>query len=540
MATSTAETLVDRVQQALCASGPCGQPLIPIEDAAIFHLVATGILQAATSDASGLTLLADAATAAQAPAFNEIARQAARVILFGGPPDGWTPAAHAEVRPLDTLRADDRFLVAQGSTLNLAVVGTEEEDPTGANTVTGGWTSLPGAVVDIARTVAGPAYIPATPDQNGPGAVHGTRLMALVAGRLSSRQRDMAMDKDDLFCVLNILKAISAERRAHDILYVFVEQVARVIGVDRCSVVRVWTGDPKGHVLASHEDASVHDVAIELDKYPELVRAMELHERVVINDAARDPITQRHAEALEKAGIASLIVIPIVLHDQMVGSLFLRAARRRGGFNTREVSFFEIVASAAANALERAHLFESIQRANERLERLAITDGLTGLHNHRYFRERLDEEFQRAKRYGTPLSCLIMDVDNFKKINDTFGHLQGDSVLKELSRITAQGIRTTDIAARYGGEELVVIMPQTGRSGAEAQAERLRVTIARNAFGGLPQGHSVTVSIGVAAYDSATMADCEAMIGAADAALYTAKRNGKNQVVVNPAEGEGQ
>jgi diguanylate cyclase (GGDEF)-like protein len=544
VSTLAAETLFDRIQQAVRLPEGYQQALIPIEEATIFYLVANEIVRAASKDEAGdLLLIIDAATAAQLDAFEKTCQRAARVVLFGEPMSQWRTGGNLEVRPLSNLvRPTDLFVLVISSSLSLAVVCTTE-DAHEAGAIHGGWTNLRNAAADIAETIAGPgstATVSQPPASAGDeGALHATHLMALMAEQLTSRQRDIAMDKDDLFCVLNILKAISAKRRAHDILYVFVEQVARVIGVDRCSVVRVWSGDPNGHVLASHEDASVRDVAIDLEKYPEIRRAMELHEKVVINDAELDPITRKQSQELEKAHIASLIVIPIVLHDQQIGSLFLRAARRRGGFNLREVSFFEIVAEAAANALERAHLFESIQRANERLERLAVTDGLTGLNNHRFFRERLEEEFQRAKRYRIPLSCLIMDVDNFKKINDTFGHLQGDSVLKELSRITMEGVRASDTVARYGGEELVVIMPQTGWVGARAQGERLRASIAERRFKGLPEDRDVTVSIGVAVYDFEAMADCEAMIGAADMALYEAKRKGKNQVVINPAEGDG-
>jgi two-component system cell cycle response regulator len=340
-----------------------------------------------------------------------------------------------------------------------------------------------------------------------------------------------------LSSVLNILKAVSARRRAHDILYVFVEQVARAVTIDRCSVVRVWGGDNVGHVLASHEDETVTDLPIDLGKYPEIRRAMETRQKVIINDTRHDPLMRPFLNELTQSGIASVVVIPVVLFDQNVGSFLLRAARTRGPFLLREISFCEIVAEAAANALERAHLFESIQRANERLEYLAVTDGLTGLYNHRYFRERLESEFDRARRYSLPLSCMIMDIDNFKKINDTYGHLQGDGILRSIAATTLQNVRKSDIVARYGGEEFVVIMPQTGIDGARAQANRVRNDVGGAAYNGMPEGRHVTVSIGVAVFDAATMFDCEALIRAADSALYRAKREGKNRVVVDQPGG---
>jgi predicted signal transduction protein with EAL and GGDEF domain len=140
------------------------------------------------------------------------------------------------------------------------------------------------------------------------------------------------------------------------------------------------------------------------------------------------------------------MVIPIVLFDPNVGSLFLRVTRRRRAFTLREVGFCEIVAEAAGNALERAQLFERIQRANERLEHLAITDALTGLYNRRHFHQRLQEEYQRSKRYELPLACLMFDIDDFKKINDTHGHLQGDRYMRPVRRRRICGDYASDNA----------------------------------------------------------------------------------------------
>jgi len=356
------------------------------------------------------------------------------------------------------------------------------------------------------------------------------RLMTLHANALAARQNDISMDKKDLSSVLNILKAISARRRAHDILFVFVEQIARVVTSDRCSVVRVWGSDRKGHVVASHEDEGVVDRSIDLDKYPELNKAMKEDCKVVINDVETDPLTSHLTGVLKKAKINAILVIPIVLYDDTVGSLLLRAVRSHGSFSLREVSFFEIVTEAATNALERAHLFESIQVANESLERLAITDGLTGLYNHRYFRERLEQEMIRALRYRLPLACMIFDVDDFKKFNDTYGHLLGDSILKEIAERTRHCVRQSDICARYGGEEFVVILPQTKYDGAMVEAERIREVIASKQFRGVPDDVGLTVSVGVGVLDFESMLTYEDLLRAADQAMYRAKRNGKNQV----------
>jgi len=533
-------TLLQR--QALSIVHP-GDTLVPADDFAIYYLLASEIARMAVSDVGEeVYLFVDAQTAVQVDAVDGARTAARSVFVFGPCPESWATSKSLVVCPWNQAPENrDLFLAALSPRFSLALVCEQ-----GANTFRGAWTGQRSHVIHLARTLLETSGVEPPPglaphleagqSDDYPLACS-MHMMAVLTRQLALRQRDIAMDKDDLSSVLNILKAVSARRRAHDILYVFVEQVARAVTIDRCSVVRVWGGDNVGHVLASHEDETVTDLPIDLGKYPEIRRAMETRQKVIINDTRHDPLMRPFLNELTQSGIASVVVIPVVLFDQNVGSFLLRAARTRGPFLLREISFCEIVAEAAANALERAHLFESIQRANERLEYLAVTDGLTGLYNHRYFRERLESEFDRARRYSLPLSCMIMDIDNFKKINDTYGHLQGDGILRSIAATTLQNVRKSDIVARYGGEEFVVIMPQTGIDGARAQANRVRNDVGGAAYNGMPEGRHVTVSIGVAVFDAATMFDCEALIRAADSALYRAKREGKNRVVVDQPGG---
>lgn len=534
-----AESLLARVRHLGPDGIQPGAPFVPLDDFALYYLLASEVARAALSDAGeGLCLCVDSRTAMKVDAVDAVHGVAEHVVVFGAMPASWAGANNVLSCPKDPgVDEQDLFLVAISPRFSVAIVCEQS-----ATSFTGTWTATRYSVFRIAdllrqsAAVALPAGFSLGAERLHPedaSMACALRMMALLARHLTLRQRDITMDKDDLFSVLNILKAVSAKRRAHDILFVFVEQIARAVHIDRCSVVRVWGGDGVGHVLASHEDESITDLTIDLPKYPEIRRAMETRQKVVINDTRRDPLTRPFAAQLEQAGIHAILVIPVVLFDQNVGSFLLRATRIHGAFSLREISFCEIVAEAAANALERAHLFESIQRANERLEYLADTDGLTGLYNHRFFRERLESEFERARRYVLPLSCMIMDIDNFKKVNDTFGHLQGDCVLRGIATVTLRNARKSDTVARYGGEEFVVIMPQTGFEGARVQAERIRKEIAEAAYDGIPKDYQVTVSIGVAVFDVNTMLDCEALIRAADSALYQAKREGKNCVIMS-------
>jgi diguanylate cyclase (GGDEF)-like protein len=169
---------------------------------------------------------------------------------------------------------------------------------------------------------------------------------------------------------------------------------------------------------------------------------------------------------------------------------------------------------------------------NKQLEALAITDDLTGLFNRRHFMERLREEFARSKRYQMDLSCIMFDIDNFKKINDQWGHQTGDKVLKELGALLERSHRTHDLAARYGGEEFILILCQTDREGAIVFAEQLRSNVQNHPFSGVKgKPLSVTVSIGVGSYPAPDVTQPDDLVRVADGALYQAKRTGKNRVI---------
>jgi diguanylate cyclase (GGDEF)-like protein len=169
---------------------------------------------------------------------------------------------------------------------------------------------------------------------------------------------------------------------------------------------------------------------------------------------------------------------------------------------------------------------------HEQLQRQATIDEMTGLANHRRFQEARGKAIAHAHRTGEPVSLVLVDVDNFKRVNDTYGHQCGDAVLRELGRLLRERTRAADTAARYGGEELAVIMPGTDAAGASVSAEELRAAIAAAVVDGPDWPVTVTASFGVAEIGP-MVADGEALVAAADAALYVAKRTGKNRVIVD-------
>jgi diguanylate cyclase (GGDEF)-like protein len=171
-----------------------------------------------------------------------------------------------------------------------------------------------------------------------------------------------------------------------------------------------------------------------------------------------------------------------------------------------------------------------LEKKSYELERLSRMDPLTALFNRRYFEERFAAEFARSNRYRVPLTCLMIDVDHFKKVNDTFGHQMGDRALKDVAAIIRGTLRDVDLIARYGGEEMVAILPETGPQEGRHVAERLRQAVAGAVIEQAERRLSVTVSIGLASYPVPGIEDHEAFLRAADEALYRAKEGGRDCV----------
>ena len=175
-------------------------------------------------------------------------------------------------------------------------------------------------------------------------------------------------------------------------------------------------------------------------------------------------------------------------------------------------------------------LQKELLESNRRLELLSITDGLTRLHNHRYFQDELNRAFEESARYERPLSLAMLDIDFFKKVNDTYGHAVGDEVLKCVARLFRESIRSTDLAARYGGEEFAVMMPETDLPDAITFAEKIRSLIEATPIPTQAGPVSATVSIGVASVPHVRIHQPQELVVAADKALYRAKKGGRNQV----------
>lgn len=220
-------------------------------------------------------------------------------------------------------------------------------------------------------------------------------------------------------------------------------------------------------------------------------------------------------------GIRSWLGAPLFMFGGCEGVIAVQSTHAHA-FGDDDHRLVESLALQIAAALQNANLYE-----------LAMVDGLTGLFVRRYFDARIEEEVERSKRYGTAFSVVMLDVDDFKHLNDTHGHLVGDRVLKAIANVIRQQMRGVDTAARYGGEEMVVILPRTEMVGAYNQAERIRAAIAElriTTDDDPPRVVGVTASLGIAAYPESKARDGTDLVRRADRALYRAKKTGKDRV----------
>ncbi len=232
--------------------------------------------------------------------------------------------------------------------------------------------------------------------------------------------------------------------------------------------------------------------------------AMSSHRVVLLNDAA-----------------GNAAHVPLIAKDEGLGVMVIENHADAPPFTRDDADLFRQLASQIGIAIGNAHLYA-----------LAVTDGLTRLFVRRYFDLRMEEEFAQAERYGRDFSLLLFDIDHFKKFNDTHGHQTGDLVLRQFAQLLGDNTRSSDICCRYGGEEMTVILPETGLKEAERSAENLCRIVREYGFEGTQgQDLHVTTSIGVASHDTG-LEDAAQMVQAADEALYRAKESGRDRVCV--------
>jgi len=244
----------------------------------------------------------------------------------------------------------------------------------------------------------------------------------------------------------------------------------------------------------------------------------------IVNDTARDPRFAARFDLKTQFQTRSILCAPLISRGRTIG--VVEILNKLGGRFTRsDLDVLMTLVEPCAIAIENAILFQ-------RTEQLTITDDLTRLFNSRYMNVYLSREIKRCKRHGIPLSVIFLDLDGFKNINDQYGHLAGSGTLTEVGGILAQGVRESDILARYGGDEFVVVLPETPAAGALVIAERLRRAIEEHRFlEGQGFSARISASFGIAAYPDHALTP-EGLIQKADQAMYRVKEREKNGIEV--------
>jgi diguanylate cyclase (GGDEF)-like protein len=362
------------------------------------------------------------------------------------------------------------------------------------------------------------------------------RVMSILSAQLGVAIRNLQMTGSrirELELLHHIGLKIASKTDRQELLATVVRYMGRNLGFDYSGIFLV---EGERLVLRAHSSPTETTLEHEIAMGKGIVgRCAEKREIVVVDDVAR--CDDYIPSGLK--GVKSAIALPLVYEDRLLGVLGSES-RLASAYAPDDIRVLGILSAQIGQALRNAEILGNLQKT-------AITDELTGLYNYRHFRERLGEEVQRARRYGRELSLLLIDIDNFKSINDTFGHAAGNEVLARVAGIIRQRTRSVDnrsvmkdaraeIPARFGGDEFMVILPETGLDGAMVVAERLRTLIAEECskkFSASAEGRpgpTVQVSLGLACLSTDKGADD--LLERVSGALGEAKKKGKNGIAV--------
>ncbi len=381
-----------------------------------------------------------------------------------------------------------------------------------------------------------------SPGRDGAGRPDGSTEEQLETLRASLRKAEAELQRvrqeaENRRHLVDIMHDVMGNLSTEEIFHMVARRLARALQLSHSSVILAKPGDVRGTVATAFEQPNLQNLEIELDRYPEVSAALEQKRPVLIQDLQTSPWYSRLREQWARDGtkitVRSVIALPFTFEKTRTGVFLLRRTITQEPLAASDVEFADTVIKSAVNAIEQAHAIEQAKADNARLETLAHTDPLTHLLNRRALTIRLVAELERVRRYTSPLTMLMIDIDHFKQVNDTYGHLVGDEVLRGIAAILQRSVRTVDTLARYGGEEFVVVLPETEEEGAVTFAERIRERVEQYcAEAEQAGGARVTVSIGVASFPAPHVESVEDLFSRADAALYRAKERGRNTVCV--------
>ncbi len=347
-----------------------------------------------------------------------------------------------------------------------------------------------------------------------------------MSSGFASELHEVPLDKEnqDLKEVLEIAFQITAQLEVENIIQNVVWSLVSKFQLDAVTVAMSGDTDEGAALVFSYKGLRKEEPPACL---PSLVPVLAFLDKDEYSQIAfswfRDNFADREmVKRLEQLAVD--VIVPLRTDKGSIGILLLPKNGTGKPYGVQEIQYITRIVRFAAIALENASLF-----------RQATTDRMTGLYSHHFFEKTLDEELERARRYKTTFSLVMFDIDHFKKFNDTWGHLQGDRIIREIAKLMCKSIRQVDFPARYGGEEFAVILPAVDVRGALVVAERLRRKVELcdfpNADGGEPL--HVTISVGVTEFDPESAYAPTEIIREADRALYKSKEMGRNRVTVS-------
>jgi diguanylate cyclase (GGDEF)-like protein len=337
--------------------------------------------------------------------------------------------------------------------------------------------------------------------------------------------------------VLDVIKKINTELNLRKLITMILDTMIEFCNAERGTIV-IFEGE-KFKVELSRDRAKRELKRVDLGVSRSVLKLVrDTGKRVVAEDAQQDP-SLKLVDSVHEQSLLSILCVPLRVKLRLIGAVYLDNPHVVGAFGSREIELAEVLTDHAAVAIDNALLHIK-----------SIHDNLTNLFNHAHFEKRLDSEVARARRHGRPCGVLMMDVDDFKTINDTLGHDAGNEVLKGIARVLGTTLRGADlvarvaekeahpIVARYGGDEFEIILPDTTREGVLRAAERMLAAVSGETFKYNDKPMRINLSIGGAVYPD-DAADARELLLRADEALYAAKRAGKNRVVLAPPRESG-
>ncbi|MDP3786214.1 MAG: GGDEF domain-containing protein [Candidatus Omnitrophota bacterium] len=328
----------------------------------------------------------------------------------------------------------------------------------------------------------------------------------------------------DILDLYEVTKKMGVSLSMVDMLLIFKEAVNKVLRFKRARVILIGASGEGAAGIAAFEisnpsfgKATAADIKnVSTTQFDQILAETVSAKKEIIY--LKPPIGEAHPlkKYLNERG-ESFVALPLLSEGIPIGIFTI------SGLKEEQLENLSILTEQLALEVKKINLYEKVQE-------LAITDGLTGIYVRRHFLERLNEEMPRARRHKLELSMLMIDLDHFKQCNDTYGHLVGDIVLRDIAKIMKEHIRQVDLLGRYGGEEFVIALPDTDKNSAASVAGRIRQSVERYKFKAYDETITMTISVGVATYPE-DGDDVGALIDRADQALYKAKAEGRNRVI---------